>query len=244
MAQETQVKKITLVSTSPRSDVHIERKRRDGDTVYYTFLSSEKHGGVDVCEVEQRDAFQLILATPHLFYPYYKGIDPGKHFRHTKRQAIRPPQVSKIFIDPEGTALGIIEKTDHSIRPGERPTRPTGGTSGGRTEFGPEEGLNESDLPPSAAEAGVLRDKQTQAPEAPQAPSLIESFPIPNTAEELTATHYDELRMTLSIHTGQKIGEITANKDSVMHALAQIAERKGTPIDGYVFVNSEEGAGN
>lgn len=231
---------VILVSLSPKPDEYIQKKIHgpQGGVNHYNFLPSEDHGGCKICEVAQRDAFSLLAATPHLFYPYFAGIEPDRHFRHTARKSLHPSIASRVMNNPEGMVSSILDGTDHSNRPTPQRDVPRGATAFGHTEFGPEEGL--TSLPSPDAEAGT-RDgrKPREAPEA-RALTAQEQYPIPATVEELKDMGYDESKMVLSIHSGQPIGKIGGTKEEVHHAIAVHAEKVGHTIDGYSFENYQQ----
>lgn len=231
---------VILVSVSPKPDEYVMRKipGKADEFNHYNFLPSDEHGGVKICEVIHRDAFSLVAATPHLFYPYFEGIEPERHFKHTPRKSLHPSIASRIMANPEGMVASILEGNDHSARGLTPKPIPRGGTDHGQTEFGPEEGL--SSLPPSEPEAGIRQGKKADEQPEERALSAQEQYPIPPTAEGLKDMGYDESKMVLSIHSGQPIGKIGGTKEDVQHAIAVHAEKVGHTIDGYSFENYPE----
>ena len=226
MAQGKKRRLLVYIPDKPGN--YVTRARPNSESEIYPFLASNDHEGRQVCEVDFRDALDLVRATPWLYFPYYKGMDPEAHQIYTPRKHINPGIAAQILEKPAEMAKGLLDGFDHRpISPRERvPDDMDLGPEDGpppQPPAGPDAGIRDGSKPP------VDRDGEEVASRTLD-PGEIE---LPATIEEAKNTHYDDLRMTLSQASGRKISEIQEKKDKVIDELALIAAKRGQPIDGY-----------
>ncbi len=227
MAKTKRERLLVYIPNKPGN--YVTRKRPNDESEVYPFLASDEHEGLQVCEVDFRDALDLVRATPWLYFPYYKGMKPRDHQIYTPRKHINPGIAAQILEKPAEMAKGLLDGFDH------RPVAPRERVPDDM-KFGPDDGPPPQ--PPDGPDAGVKDGSRPpvdrDGEEVATRTVSSEEIELPATIEEAKATHYDDLRMTLAQATGRKLSEVQEKKDLVIDALAVIAAKRGQPIDGYV----------
>jgi len=213
-SHEMTSQEVTLVSLKGTRPV----VRDDG--VFNFEPQKDSFEGLSVAKVSMNTALALIGGTPHLFYPYYKGMDVKLHNKKTPRKTMNPSIVAKIISNPQEMSKRIISTVDQTLPPSDI----RGPSSEDDESFGLDDGpIMMPEIRPEE-QAGVRgRSPDEKDYERPS----VNMPPLPQTLEELEQTSYPKKMMIVSLYKKIDIDACPTQHAKLNAEIADIARRHG-----------------
>lgn len=180
---------VIMVSLSPQDDgiKLVEKGTRETPRDYHFQPDGTKHAGLAVAKIGSVDAVELLRATPHLFYPYYSGIDKEAHFKRTPREQLKKAQAYRIITKPKEEAESLLTNRDFTEPDPEKQL------------IGPSMGLNEETGLESGSQFGT-EDTRSSAPKEAEDGKRKPPIDLPKGVADADALNMDQIKLCIVIY--------------------------------------------
>ena len=184
------------------------------------------------CDVPTVNAVEMIEAAPHVFYPYYTGIDVDKHHKNTPTKKLKSGAAMYAIKDPKGIAKKLVPATPRT--PEDKKPVPD------KDElFGLDEPIQMPKIPQSAL-AGI---RATDDEDAEAKHEAIESSKpeLPRTVRDVETMSRDKKKLIITLYEGIDIDNVPSSDKQINNRVMDVGRQHG--ID-YGVADSSEGVEN